>query len=424
MGQFFIWLSGADRSILDQCTTMGRSERKRFANLGALVLVPATLGLLSMMYAISTLTQDVRVYVGAGVLWFFIVATIDRYILSTTHKSRVQKGTGRTVGIVGRLLLALFIGVAVSHPVILLLFHGSISEELADTLKAREDSIIAVADQQKAALPPLPPSASESAAAQELHQKNELSACLGQLQTAEQSGVQISSPCGYSSPNVSCGPRCEVIGEQKEQVDREIAALRAQIAQEENLLRTDRQKAEDDRNAQIQQIDEKAAAQIATVRSKFSVDYPARIDALSRIEERQPAIAVAKYFIFLLFIVIDVLPVMLKLATPYGEYELVRDRLLIEAGSRETVAGRMIQEDEETQLEIQRTQRGIQTMTTAWTDYLDHYANGNAQFHETTDRIQAATNGDGDADVQEIQRINNSMWKNWGHRLRQILEPK
>lgn len=85
MGRFFIWLSGADRVIIDQCTTMGRSERKRFAGLGALVLVPATLGFFSMMYAVSTLTSDPLVYVSAGVLWFLMVAAIDRYILSTTH---------------------------------------------------------------------------------------------------------------------------------------------------------------------------------------------------------------------------------------------------------------------------------------------------------------------------------------------------
>jgi hypothetical protein len=48
---FFVWSAGSDREILDRT---GRSEHIKHAGYGGLVLVPAVLGLFSMMYAVST----------------------------------------------------------------------------------------------------------------------------------------------------------------------------------------------------------------------------------------------------------------------------------------------------------------------------------------------------------------------------------
>src|SRR5215212_451021 len=98
--------------------------------MGALVLIPAVLGLFSMMYAISTIAPDPRAYILAGLVWFFIVVAIDRYLVSTIYKSSLSKGYGRVFGIFARVILAVFVGLAVSHPIVLLFFRDSLTQEL------------------------------------------------------------------------------------------------------------------------------------------------------------------------------------------------------------------------------------------------------------------------------------------------------
>ena len=85
---FFVWAAGSDREVLDRC---GQSEHIKHAGYGGLVLVPALLGLFSMVYAISTLTDKWWVYTSAGIVWAAIVFVFDRFIVSTFRKSFFEK---------------------------------------------------------------------------------------------------------------------------------------------------------------------------------------------------------------------------------------------------------------------------------------------------------------------------------------------
>jgi hypothetical protein len=58
MRRAFLWLSGTDPDILSDCILLSKTERTRLAALGALTLVPAVLGTLSMSYAISMIADN------------------------------------------------------------------------------------------------------------------------------------------------------------------------------------------------------------------------------------------------------------------------------------------------------------------------------------------------------------------------------
>src|SRR5690348_15253228 len=128
MWSAFVWLSGADPDILARCTNLRRSERIRFASLGAMTAIPAVLGTCSMAYAMSTLTHDPRLYLAAGLTWGCIVLIIDRYLVSTVYKSTVNKLGGRIGSVLARLLFGLLVGITVSHPLVLLWFNDSIHQ--------------------------------------------------------------------------------------------------------------------------------------------------------------------------------------------------------------------------------------------------------------------------------------------------------
>ena len=82
--KILIWLAGSDKDILEKCP---RSEHIKHGLYGVLVLVPATLALFAMTYAISTFTKHWYIYVPAGVIWSIIVLFFDKFIVSTFRKS-------------------------------------------------------------------------------------------------------------------------------------------------------------------------------------------------------------------------------------------------------------------------------------------------------------------------------------------------
>ena len=81
--RFLILCAGSDEDILKRCP---RSEHIKHAGFGALVLVPATLGLFSMTYAISTFVKSPYLYILAGLTWAVIVFIFDRFIISSFRK--------------------------------------------------------------------------------------------------------------------------------------------------------------------------------------------------------------------------------------------------------------------------------------------------------------------------------------------------
>ncbi len=81
--RFLILCAGSDEDILAKCP---RSEHIKHAGFGSLVLVPATLGLFSMTYAISTFVENPFVYIAAGVTWAGIIFIFDRFLISTFRK--------------------------------------------------------------------------------------------------------------------------------------------------------------------------------------------------------------------------------------------------------------------------------------------------------------------------------------------------
>lgn len=430
MGRFFIWLSGADRNILAKCTSLSRSERIRFGGIGALVLVPAVLGMFSMMYAISTVNQNTAVYVTAGVAWSLIVVAIDRYLVSTIHKSAFHKGPGRSLGIAARMVLAVFVGIAVSHPIVLLFFRDTITQELAQQEREEIRLITAEADAERNALltapkpdaTPLTLPQSVSITAKEMTDKLELSKCLGQLQTAEQSGREIELPCGYSSPYVTCADRCIAIGEQKRQVDAEIATLRNRAGEEtrgqldrldaENKRRQEVAAAEEKRRQdQIAAIDRAAEQDVGKAQAGFSRDYLARVKALARIEEREPQVAAVKWFMILFFIVVDILPVTMKLSTPAGEYESVRDTLLAKTTARQLAEQEVAKATGPALIDIRANHNIVAedaaAITAVAVDFARKVAEDGAEFEGVMHEILqgGGTNGSARAAAEEVEGL-------------------
>lgn len=308
----FVWLSGADPDILKQCTKLPKTERRKFAGFGTTVLIPATLGLFSMGYALSTFTSDPKIYITGGVLWFFIVLAIDRFLVSTLYKSSVQPKRNFWIALFFRLIFAVFVGIAVSHPLVLFLFDKSIETQIAETERARIDNRLKEIEALKE-------NAQLGEAATLLKEKTKTRDCLDKVLQAERTGalkgevrLNDGTLCGYSSGDAGCFDDCDSVKEQLKIINAEIAKLEKSVSSD------------------VDAVGKTTEKDIDKIKGEISRDYPARVRALAVISRDEPHIWWVESFLMLFFVFIDALLILLKGTTSMGEYEEIRDSLLFE----------------------------------------------------------------------------------------------
>ncbi|MFJ1542253.1 DUF4407 domain-containing protein [Micromonospora chalcea] len=341
MRRAFTWLSGADPTILKDCASLSNTEKIRFAGLGSLTLIPAVLGTFSMAYAISTLTRHAELYVLAGVCWGVIVLMIDRYLISTLHKSTVPGAGGRTVPIVARLMFAVLVGIAVAHPLVLLWFDDSLVQTIDESRRSKVEERRAKAKADVAAVP-VPVASAKPLEVERLGRVERLD-CLSQLKTYEQSNVQKRLPCGISSGEQTCGPRCRDLQLKFDRVVTEIETLDDRIT----TAKGEDQRAKEAYDDQVRDIRDQAAQDVADINARHSTDYLARVAALDQLKKDSSHVLAVEWFMICFFVFIDILPVTMKITTGVGAYEHVRDSRLLQVIATERAHQAVIGRTEE-----------------------------------------------------------------------------
>lgn len=284
-----IWLSGSDKDILEKCP---KSEHIKHALYGVLVLVPATLALFAMTYAISTFTEHWYIYIPAGIIWAIIVLFFDRFIVSTFRKSRSILKDVTSFVFISRLVFATFIGVTVGHPLVLLHFQESIIKKLEEVKQNEEDEISKNYENKTKPLKA------------EMRKKEDLRNCLNSLLTYELNGVKINTPCGATSNKPGDGPKADNLRKLIKELNDELSDLRKQ-----NI-------------PQIAKLDTLKAQKIEHSKDIFTYDYTARELALTKLEEEPNSpVRRNKWFIILFFVFVDILPVTWKAFTKRGQYD-------------------------------------------------------------------------------------------------------
>ncbi len=294
--KFLLWCAGADRRLLDRVPA---TERTRQVGLGTLVLVPAVLALVSMSYALSTLTDAPAVYWGGGLLWAAIVFCFDRYVVSTLRKSEsVAADLGSPI-FLSRVLLAAFVGIVVAHPLVLLVFDRSIEQRLdRDERGVRR----AMAIESTATIEEL----REEIAAREagLERLAERRNRLQQTLTEEIDGIVTGRTTGIAGRGASAREkeRQLVLAEEefermRTSVDEQVAGLRAEIGD-------------------LQAVDRSGAAAFSASR-----DYLARVEALAALATESRHVRWVQAFLILFFVFVDTLPILFKGMSARGPYD-------------------------------------------------------------------------------------------------------
>ena len=291
---FFIFCSGADTDILDQCSP---GEQTKYAGIGATVFFTAVMAFIASAYALYTVFDSYLSAIFFGFIWGLLIFNLDRFIVSTLKKR--NNFIDELIQASPRILLAIIIAIVIAKPLELKIFEKEIDQVLLE-----QKNELTLQNKEQIALQYTPAITAFTTEIEvlkkEIADKEVGVNALYETYIAEAEGRKGTKIIGK-------GP---VYKEKREKHDSELAAL-------QDLRKTNTEKI----LATETQIDGLSAE----YNQKISETQPvidgfdglmARINALNELSW------LPSFFIFLLFLTIETSPILAKLLSPKSTYDL------------------------------------------------------------------------------------------------------
>ena len=358
-------LGGADGSVLEQVPT----ETPRFVQMFFVIAGTALISAISMYFALTT---GVRIVAwGAlplAIVWMLIIFNLDRFLTSTMRSTH---SAGRLIGLaIPRVVMAAVIGIVVAEPLVLQIFHNDIAREVNATnitqAQADQDAVTSgpekqaldAASERVAALESQAASgvvagadttsASASSAQQTVddltaklaaqQQVIDQARAIYQCELTGQGSGEVAGCSGVAGEGASSGAARDQLAAAQAAYDDlssqltaaqgDLAAAQAEGTAEAGASEaTNKQQAKDELPAARAQYQaalaayDARAAEIASGNSG-AVGLLSQISGLERLSQREPTLAWAHWLIAGLFFMIELLPVLVKVLTSYGEPSL------------------------------------------------------------------------------------------------------
>ena len=377
-------LAGARPDILE----VAPGARSRFVALGGVLLSTGGLAVLSAGFAVHMalgVWWPVALLIGLG--WGTVIVNLDRMLLvGMAHDASMKRNLALAVPRVG---LALVLGIVISTPLTLQIFHKEIDSqvvalqaEASDAYKqsldsdarfaglpalrdkvTAEQSIVATGGSSDAALAPV--TAQESAA-----QKAYDEAVATYQDLSAKAQCELNGTCGtgragtgeaYVQARAAADAQAAVVTSAKSDLDAAVAA--ASAAQSRSAQQASGDLATD-QAALTRLTDEQTRLQAAFDATNSDNDgILIRLQALSRLSDTNATLGAAHFMLALLFISIEILPVLMKImlnfspATAYDKLAALRDDGDIEVETLQQESRRAVEEAEQQLLVMAEKER-------------------------------------------------------------------
>lgn len=358
-------LGGADGEILDRVPT----ETSRFVQMFFVLAGTALVSAISMLFALTTGVQAaIWLAVPLAIVWAAIIFNLDRFLTTTMTST---KNIWRLIGLaIPRVIMAMIIGFVVAEPLVLQVFHNDIAREVTSTnialsqsdqgelesgpekkaLDAASDRVAALENQAAtgavAGTDSL--SATESAAQKTV---DDLTAKMADQQKVidqaralyqcELTGEGAGTVAGCTGVNGQ-GASSKAAQAQLAQAQQTYDALAAQLRTANGELAAAGTAAKGNTSASEDRNRKEAEDQLPAARKTYdraldaynqradavaqgnagAIGLLSQISGLNRLGEKEPAILWAHLLIAALFFLFELLPVLVKILTSYGEASL------------------------------------------------------------------------------------------------------
>lgn len=384
-GRWLRSIVGVKEDILDWAP----EERPRYSRLGAIVLNTGLMAGLSLVVALSSVTDGAWwALLPVGLLWAYMILTFDGWLISSTHG--VQRNS-KLMLFLPRIVISLLLGAAIAEPLVLWVFQPSVHNEIADYRKTT------VEDYESRLRSCNPASGAVSADP----------SCRGFQVTIQDSPVALEARLrNETSLRDQTSKQVAVMDQHYEKLDRvardecagvvgpgltgvpgvggECRRNRAKADQYHRDVQLDRRHAElnsleasiVDLTAQVaqarqvagRQVSDAIAAKVVEKRENLAdLGLLDEIHALDRLADKSTVIAVAGWVLRLLLIAIDCLPILSKLMGGTTCYDTLVTRQLESTKQLHTKHIHLYERQDTVNLDIlaQRAERKLRNKTEA-----------------------------------------------------------
>lgn len=318
--KFLWWCAGADQKILENSSY---SDHVKYVGIGGVVLATGFMAALSMGFAMQTIFHNTFVTVVIALIWALIVFNLDRFIVSSTGKGDGESSISlkELLNATPRLIMAILLGLTISAPLETQIFSVEIQRSLEDT---KRNNIQVKIGQMESKLSIL------------IHEKEEVKNQKKlKLESLEGQKKIYMDEVLAETNKVTCGPRCIAKKEQQRKFEEETynpALLEFKKAEEEYnlaLLKKEKElKAIDSltMNEPTGFLDEILALEkLSTDEKTVSIKDP--ITKEVKIEKASESAFWPIWLVRLLFMIIEIAPVILKLMLIKSPYDYMGENV-------------------------------------------------------------------------------------------------
>ena len=285
--RFLVFCAGSSTDLLQECPN---SEWIKHTSIGVAVFFTSVLAFVSSFFALYVVFGSVLVCLPMALLWALIIFNLDRFIVSSFRKS--GEPLKEFLQAVPRILLAVVIAVVISKPLELEIFRTEVRQILGEQ---RLERVASLQDEHEGRL-----SSNDRRVASLKAEQDRFFSLREQYYREYICECDGTCGTGLRGRGSECQAKLEKYEAFVREFDREkprIEAALADLKKERDRLAADHEKAK------------------ARVEEYFSFGFLARLNALQSLN------SISSLFITLLFILIEVAPVLSKLLSPEGPYD-------------------------------------------------------------------------------------------------------
>ena len=347
MYEFFLWSSGANLDILKQAPT----DKSKYFGIGGTIVFTALMASFAGGYAFFTAFKDPVSSIFFGVFWGALIFNLDRYIVSTFGVGDGKKtiSWGELGEAFPRLLMAILLGFVIATPLELKLFESEINAQISKenliTIQNQETDAIQTAKDQSEYYD----TAIKTLRSNIKTHQDELNKKINNRDKAyEKYMCELNGTCGTGNPGD--GPVFREAKGNYLKLNEEYKSIKEKYRE---LDKTDNNTILEYQKIIKENLDE---AKQEVAKTKTDIEgrngLLARLKAMSDLTNENDSLWYAKWLITLLFIFIEIAPIMFKMMTERGPYDDILDRIKHEAKIKQLLLQSNINEEINTAVKV------------------------------------------------------------------------
>ncbi len=345
--RLFLWSSGANLEILDKVP----HENNKYLGIGGTIIFTALMASFAGGYAFFTAFKDPNLSIFFGVFWGALIYNLDRYIVSTFGVGDGKKTISKQEIMEGlpRIAMAIVLGFVIATPLELKLFEGEIDAEISrqNLITNQEMNVNAV----------------DKAEETNLYYTSEVTTLRSRIDIRNKELTQLKN----KRDNAYDKYMCELNGTCGTGIPGEGPVFR-EAKNNYIVLNNEYQNTLNDYNSknnidskQILEYQKTANNNLENARKKVAsleTAYEsrngllARLQALSELTKKDSTLLFSKWLITILFIFIEIAPILFKMMTERGSYDDILDRIRHEIKVKQLLQQSNINEEINTSVKI------------------------------------------------------------------------